>query len=190
MAPISIKIIIEECSDNKFLAGIGNCVQECPDGTYKFFGNYTCLKLCQSNYEANNEEKKCVIKSYEKTSSKEFKNEILNNITSFVNSSSLINGSDFIAVVLDSNEMDPKEQIKKGISAIDLGNCNGQIKEYYNISKDEPIIILNMESKRNESNTNIDNNNNAFDIGKNNIYYFYNFNICKYIIITLIKNEF
>ena len=71
-----------------------------------------------------------------------------------MNSSSLINGSDFIAVVLSSDEIDPKEQIKKGISAIDLGNCTEQIKEYYNISKDESLIILNMESKRDESNTN------------------------------------
>ena len=83
-----------------------------------------------------------------------------------MNSSSLINGSDFIAVILSSDEMDPKDQIKKGISAIDLGNCTEQIKEYYNISKNESLIILNMESKRNESNTNSGNNNNAFDIGK------------------------
>ena len=83
-----------------------------------------------SNYEANSEEKRCIIKSYDKTSSKEFKNELLNNITSFVNSSTLINGSDFIAVVLSSDEIDPKEQIKKGISAFDLGNCTEQIKEY------------------------------------------------------------
>ena len=45
-----------------------------------------------------------------------------------MNSSSLINGSDFIAVVLSSDEIEPKEQIKKGISAIDLGNCTEQIK--------------------------------------------------------------
>ena len=85
-----------------------------------------------------------------------------------MNSSSLINGSDFIAVVLSSDEMDdPKDQIKKGISAIDLGNCTEQIKEYYNISKNEPLIILNMESKRNESKSNSESNNNAFDVGKN-----------------------
>jgi hypothetical protein len=31
--------------------------------------------------------------------------------------------------------MDPKEQIKKGISGIDLGNCTKQMKEYYNFIK-------------------------------------------------------
>ena len=48
------------------------------------------------------------VKSYEQTSSNEFKNQILTNITAFVNSSALINGSDFIAVILSSDEMDPK----------------------------------------------------------------------------------
>ena len=35
--------------------------------------------------------------------------------------------------------MDPKEQIKKGISAIDLGNCTKEIKDYYNIPQNESL---------------------------------------------------
>ena len=62
----------------------------------------------------------------------------------------LINGSDFIAMVLSSDDMDPKEQIEKGISAINLGNCIDKIKEYYNIPKNEGLIILNNETKINE----------------------------------------
>ena len=114
----------------------------------------------------NEERTKCILKSYEQTSSNEFKNQILTNITAFVNSSALINGSDFIAVILSSDEMDPKEQLKKGISAIDLGNCTDQIKEYYNISKNESLIILNMESKRNETKKE-ESNDKSFDVGKN-----------------------
>ena len=71
-----------------------------------------------------------------------------------------------IVVVLSSEQLDPKEEIKKGISAIDLGNCTEQLKEYYNISKDESLIILNMESKRDESKINTENDNNAIEIGK------------------------
>ena len=70
------------------------------------------------------------------------------------NSYELINGSDFIAMVLSSDEMDPKEQLKKGISALDLDNCIEQIKEYYNISKNESLLILNSETKRNETKIN------------------------------------
>ena len=56
----------------------------------------------ESGYEKDKDGIKCIKKSIEKTSSSEFKNQISNNITSFVNSSILINGSDFIAVVLSS----------------------------------------------------------------------------------------
>ena len=48
--------------------------------------------------------------------------------------------------------MAPEEQIKKGISAIDLGECTQIIKGYYNISENESLIILNMESKNIENN--------------------------------------
>ena len=156
-------------SYNLILTDTGDYISECPNGTYLFNGNFTCLKYCPSNYEINEEQNACIIKSYAQTSSDEFKNQILTNITAFVNSSALINGSDFIAVILSSHEMDPKEQLKKGISAVDLGNCTKEIKEYYNISKNESLIILNMESKRNETKINEENNrnDNSFDVGKN-----------------------
>ena len=63
--------------------------------------------------------------------------------------------------------MDPKEQFKKGISAIDLGNCTGVIKEYHNISKGESLYILNIESKKNESEKS-EKNDNSFNLGKDN----------------------
>ena len=66
-----------------------------------------------------------------------FKNKILNNITEFVSSSKIINGSDFIATISYSDNMNPEEQIKKGKSAIDLGNCTQTIKNHYNISDGE-----------------------------------------------------
>ena len=59
--------------------------------------------------------------------------------------------------------MNPEEQIKKGISAVELGNCTKEIKEYYNISKYESLIIFNVETK-NMSNNNKDS---SFNLGKN-----------------------
>ena len=82
--------------------------------------------LSEANIALNQERKKCVLKSYEEITSSEFKNQILTNITSLVNSSSLINGSDFIAVIFPSNEMDPKEQIKKE---------KADYKKFFSISK-------------------------------------------------------
>ena len=146
------------------MTDIGDSVSECPNGTYRFDGNFTCLKYCPSNYEINEERNKCIIKSYKQTSSNEFKNQILSNITSFVNSSALINGSDFIAMIFPADEVNPKDQLKNGISAIDLGNCTKVIKEHYNISQTESLIVVNMESKKNKTNENSDN---SFNIGKN-----------------------
>ena len=80
----------------------------------------------------------------------DFKNQIKNDITSLINSSKVINGSNFLAVVLSSDNMEPEEQIKNGISAIDLGNCTNVIKEYYNISNEESLIVLNMELKNDD----------------------------------------
>ena len=90
-------------------------------------------------------------------------NQIRNDIASYVNSSKVINGSNFLAVVLSSDNMNPEEQLKNGISAVDLGNCTNVIKEFYNIPKEENLIILNMETK-NESNNNADK---SFNLGKN-----------------------
>ena len=102
-------------------------------------------------------------------SSEEFKSKITENITEFLNSTEIINGSDFKAVILSSDDLNPQEQLKKGISAVDLGNCTQIIKKHYNISENENLLILNMESKKNQSNKDIEDNNNdnSFDIGKN-----------------------
>ena len=64
--------------------------------------------------------------------------------------------------------MNPQEQLKNGISAFDLGNCTNVIKEYYNIPQDENLIIVNMETKNDESQKNESSNNNdkSFNLGK------------------------
>ena len=161
---------IEGCENNLFLTLIGDCVSDCPNGTFKFSYNHKCLETCPHNYIIDKDKNACILKSIDLTTSvSEFKSQITSNITAFVNSSTVINGSDFIAVILTSDDMDPKEQLKKGISAIDLGNCTQDIKNYYNISNDESLIILNMESKRNDSKKDElnDDNSNSFDLGKN-----------------------
>ena len=159
---------IKECQDNYYLTNQGDCVLTCPKGFFQFSKNFTCLENCPENYEIDNEQNKCIIKSYENIPYSEFKTKILNNITEFLNFSYAINGSDFIAVIYTSDKIDPKDQLKYGISAVDLGNCTEEIKEHHNIPKDEDLIILNMESKRNESKKDEQNGNNAVDVGKIN----------------------
>ena len=154
---------IYECINNTFITPDGNCVISCLQGTYQFSYNNSCLYSCPQNYEIN-DNNKCILKSsFEDIAINDFKNVMRNEIISFVNSNStkVINGTNFKAVVLTSDKMNPEDQLKKGISAIDLGNCTQEIKDHYNISEEENLIILNMEtrndqSQKNESSNNID----------------------------------
>ena len=130
--------------------------------------NNSCLYSCPHNYEI--EKNKCIFKYFDpQTKAEEFKIQIKNDITSFVNSSKIINGSDFLAMVSTSDNINPEEQLNKGISAIDLRNCTNVIKEYYNISNEENFIILNMELKNDDKQKNENNNkdDNSFNLGKN-----------------------
>ena len=86
----------------------------------------------------------------------EFKNEIINFITSYTDTSYFFNGTDFLAMILSSDNLEPEEQLKKGITSFDLGNCTNVLKEYYKIKKDENLIIINIQYKNDE---NIYNNN-------------------------------
>ena len=189
-----------------YLTSSGNCVSICPDLTYKFSLNHTCVELCPDNYIINEEGDECIfndislIHNSEKTeiisslvnlaikdlTNKEYITSTpLNGITqltsSYVNptknnfelildfisskeNSSVIIRSDITQVITTSDKMSIKDQIEKGISAIDLGNCTEVLKEHYNISKEENLIILNQETK----NINISENNkdNSINLGK------------------------
>ena len=116
----------------------------------------TYLYLDNTIEISNNESTFKIIDS--ETTLNEFKDQIRNDIVSYVNSSNVINGSNFLAMVLTSDDIKPEEQLKKGISAIDLGNCTNVLKEFFHISEEENLIILNMELK-NDENQNVEINN-------------------------------
>ena len=153
------------CINNLYLTLEGNCVSTCPNDTFTFKLNYTCLNSCPNNYEAKNDKNTCELINLEEISLSDLKSIINNNISEFLNSSFLINASDYLAVILSSDDMEPKDQIKLGISAVDLGNCTQSIKLHYNISEEEKLIILNIETKNNNTKKKSDN---SFNLGKNN----------------------
>ena len=63
--------------------------------------------------------------------------------------------------------MKVEDQIKLGISAVDLGNCTEVLKEHYSIPKEENLIILNMETKKEENAKNETNDDDkSFNLGK------------------------
>ena len=129
------------CRTNLLLTLSGDCVSDCPNGTIQFSLNKTCLESCPNNYEVNKENNVCIIKSFDKTTLlSDFKIQVMDNIISYANlfnSSILINGYDFIAIFLSSNEINQKERLKNGISSIDLGNCPQVLQKHYNISEND-----------------------------------------------------
>ena len=152
-----------------------NCTS-CDSEYYLFPLNNTCLNSCPDNYIIDDEQNKCIEKYIEPSINySEFKNKIstyISYISLFVNSSKVINGTDFIAMIFSADNMDPKEQLKNGISAVDLGNCEKIIKDYYNMTQGESLIVLNMESKINKSE---ENENTYIDLGKNTKLQIYDF---------------
>ena len=91
------------------------------------------------------------------------------NIASYAGSCLVLNGSNFLASIVSSNKNNPQEQIKKGISAFDLGNCTNEIKECYKIPNEENLIILNIETRNddNQKNENGNSEDGSFILGKN-----------------------
>ena len=81
----------ERCLDDQYIKSDGSCTENCDLYIYSF--DRSCLENCPSNYEKDEIQKKCVIKSFNETTPlDEFQSQITENITRFLNYSSLING--------------------------------------------------------------------------------------------------
>ena len=99
-----------DCTESTFTIGDGFCISSCPNGTYEFSLNRTCLTNCPQYYIIN--DNKCVIKPFDMgTILGEFKEQIESNITLYINSSKLINCSNFLSIISSSNEINPEEQL-------------------------------------------------------------------------------
>ena len=134
-------------NDNYYYDNNYNCVDKCPPGSYGYSLEHSCLTVCPTNYVKDDTQQKCVIETFEETIQlDEFQSQVTENITNYLNYT-LINGSDFIAAILSNDKEEPEKQLEKGISAVNLGQCSPDIKDYYHISRNESLIILNMESK-------------------------------------------
>ena len=157
------------CPPNLFLTKNLDCVPTCLNNTYEYIPNVTCVDTCPENYVLNPERTRCVFSTFSTvTSPNELHDIIFSNITAFVDSSSVINGSNFKAQIIASSDIDPIEQIKNGISGLDFGDCIDTIKKANNIPEDEDLIVIEIETKEDkEKNKNLDYNKDSIDLGKN-----------------------
>ena len=157
------------CKNNLFLTKESNCLPSCLNGTYEYLQNFTCLDICPEHYKLNKEKTRCIYsETPDAITVEEFKEKIFENISSFINSSTVINGSTFIAQVIAASEVDPIKQIQNGISGLYLDDCIKILKEVYNISENEDLIVIEIETREDkEKNKNLDKKKDCIDLGKN-----------------------
>ena len=152
---LSKKNCIIGCPPNLFLTKELDCVSSCLNNTYKYFPNYTCLDTCPDSFIIDEENISCIFSEFKNnTSISDFKEIIYSNITSFIDSSSILEFSNFKALIMPSININPAEQLKKGISGLDLHDCIQKLKNKYNIPENEDLIVVQTEEKLNETNNN------------------------------------
>ena len=103
-----------------------------------------------------------------------YKNSTKNNIELILDfissdsSTSIISNSGKTQVISTTDKMSIEEQIEADVSPVDLGDCTKSIKQFYNISDEENLIILNQEIRNNnEKNKSLENNNDkSISLGK------------------------
>ena len=148
-----LDICVDSCSSTSYpYEYLGKCYNKCPNGTVAL------NSMCQDCIKLG----KC-----EDIEATEFKNKLEETITSYVDSSSVIKGNDFLAAVLSSNEINHEELFKKGLSSFELGECTDVLKQHYDINNEENLIVLNMETKK-EKNESDNNSDESLNLAKNN----------------------
>ena len=156
------------CPPNYFLTKELDCVSSCLNNTYEYLVNYTCMDTCPNNFVINQENTGCIFSTFKNnTSISDFKEILYSNISSFINSNEIIELFNYKAMIISAVDINPIEQIKKGISGLDFGDCIEVLKNIYNISENEDLIVIETETKLNQSeNKNTDNNKEQINLGK------------------------
>ena len=160
---------IEICLEELFLTKEGDCVSECPEGTFQFQlnWNYSCVDFCPEKYVFSKDGKKCVLPEFQSyISPTEFQSIISYDINSYVNSSRIIDLDNLKAKIFYSNDLNSISGTSNQISGIKyLENSLLALKAKNSIPDNENLIIVLIETKGKNQN-NEDTNNNLINLGK------------------------
>ena len=146
------------------------CLSEIIDGS-EIYNEQLFLLVCKRGYIINGN--KCIADIQEQkelkynnfTNFTECKNEFMTNIRAYIDSSQFWNGSNCETKILRSNDIGINDSIKINISEIFLGACPQILKEHYNISNEESLILLIMENTKNKNKNENSLDNNAINLG-------------------------
>ena len=140
---------IESCENDLFLTKDGDCVTECPFGTYQFILNYnhSCLDFCPDKYKISSDQKKCELNMFpENMTINDFKDFISKEIELNINSTKIISVNNFKARILSSEDLSLNEFNSSQIFSINNFNeIINKIKVANNLDTNENIIITQIE---------------------------------------------
>ena len=161
---------IQNCPENLFLTKDGDCVSDCPNGTYHYqFGyNFSCVEFCPEKYVISSDGKKCELPEFQSyVSSSEFESIISTDITSYVNSSRIIDLDNLKAQIFYSNDYSNLQSDNKISKIINLDRSIRILKAKNDIPYEESLIIAIIETKENKGkNENLNRNKDLIDLGK------------------------
>ena len=162
---------IESCENNLFLTKEGDCVTECPDGSYKYNldYNYSCLESCPKGYYINLENKKCELSEFpENITMNEFESIIFEKLNIYLNPSRIINLDEFKAKIISSNDLSLNNYDSKQIFYINnLEEMIDEIKAVNNLGNNDNIVIIQTEYDSNlQIRKNLEINKNSINLGK------------------------
>lgn len=137
--PKSHKYLFEESN---------TCYATCPKYLKTYLNN--CVKTCPNNTE----EKDSICKVKQETVEKLIKNANSDIVDMMkVNPFGKINHTTY---QIYNTTKESQEEVSKmtNVSKIDLGECESKLKNYYNIDKDEPLLIFKLDFEREDQLTN------------------------------------
>ena len=147
--------IDEKCPEdkNKLILERGECVEDCSkDNNYKYEYNNICY-----NYNILPETTLLIINNYNQKSlildEDKIISEFIYNSWNNIKESQIKevkNGNDLLltennGLKISLTTSDNKIKKNKNISLIDLGECEDKLKEFYNISRNQSLLILKLE---------------------------------------------
>ena len=146
---IKLRLISGNCYDgcpDGFLLSIpdDDCVENCSNGTYEFSVNKTCLEQCPEDYKVNKLGKTCISTDLSKINLTitNLKSVVSQDLEIFTNPEKIIKANDFQAEILDVNDLDIDRHLESGISSIDFGDCISRLRQKYNMSRSQKLIII------------------------------------------------
>ena len=173
---------VEICPDN-FYKYQNVCVSDCPEGYFFYDETKECINVCPENTTLNSAGDKCLSNTlYTDKSRYDLIDMIDDSILSYASSQLVIKGDNYSAQVYELGDSDSiaKVAVEQQLSTIELTECADHLKNYYNISEKEDLIMIKIDK-------------NTTDALVNEVeYYIYDYNgkkldlsLCKGISITV-----